>query len=86
MESLTPHEKILLGRRRLPVYVYRDEFLQAVQENKVLIVVGETGSGKTTQIPQVRNYRIAHCAVHITGRRDLDKRIKDTKGHKWPCL
>jgi len=49
---LTPHEKILLGRRKLPVYAYRDEFLEAVRENKVLIVVGETGSGKTTQIPQ----------------------------------
>lgn len=50
--SLTPHEKILLGRRKLPVYAYRDEFLEAVRDNKVLIVVGETGSGKTTQIPQ----------------------------------
>jgi pre-mRNA-splicing factor ATP-dependent RNA helicase DHX16 len=39
-------------RRRLPVYPYRDEFLAAVRDNQVLIVVGETGSGKTTQIPQ----------------------------------
>ena len=75
MDSLTPHEKILLGRRRLPVYVYRDEFLQAVQENKVLIVVGETGSGKTTQIPQVRSYRIAYCAVHISWRADVSVRV-----------
>jgi pre-mRNA-splicing factor ATP-dependent RNA helicase DHX16 len=50
--NLTEHEKILVGRRKLPVFHYREEFLQAVQENKVLIVVGETGSGKTTQIPQ----------------------------------
>ena len=49
---LTAHEKILLGRKKLPVYSYREEFLDAVRENKVLIVVGETGSGKTTQIPQ----------------------------------
>lgn len=52
IDDLTEHEKILLGRRKLPVYAYRDEFLAAVQDNKVLIVVGETGSGKTTQIPQ----------------------------------
>jgi pre-mRNA-splicing factor ATP-dependent RNA helicase DHX16 len=51
-ENLTAHEKILVGRKKLPVYSYREEFLQAVRDNKVLIVVGETGSGKTTQIPQ----------------------------------
>ena len=50
--NLTEHEKILRGRKKLPVYPYREEFLQAVQENKVIIIVGETGSGKTTQIPQ----------------------------------
>ncbi|KAJ1434750.1 P-loop containing nucleoside triphosphate hydrolase protein [Ochromonadaceae sp. CCMP2298] len=51
-KPLTAHEKILAGRKRLPVFSYREEFLQAVSQNKVLIVVGETGSGKTTQIPQ----------------------------------
>lgn len=52
VKELTAHEKILKGRKKLPVYPYREEFLQAVQENKVIIIVGETGSGKTTQIPQ----------------------------------
>jgi len=51
-KELTPHEKILEGRKKLPVYSYRDEFLEAVANNKVLIVEGQTGSGKTTQIPQ----------------------------------
>jgi pre-mRNA-splicing factor ATP-dependent RNA helicase DHX16 len=50
--KMTAHEKILAGRRKLPVFPYRDEFLAAVRDNKVLIIVGETGSGKTTQIPQ----------------------------------
>jgi pre-mRNA-splicing factor ATP-dependent RNA helicase DHX16 len=49
---LTEHEKILVGRKKLPIFLYREEFLQAVRDNKVLILVGETGSGKTTQIPQ----------------------------------
>mmetsp|Transcript_24315 Transcript_24315/g.44703 ORF Transcript_24315/g.44703 Transcript_24315/m.44703 type:complete len:930 (-) Transcript_24315:50-2839(-) len=52
MRPATKHEKILEGRKKLPVYPYREEFLAALQEHQVLILVGETGSGKTTQIPQ----------------------------------
>lgn len=39
-------------RRSLPVYQLRDELIKAVRENQILIVVGDTGSGKTTQITQ----------------------------------
>ncbi|KAH6627157.1 P-loop containing nucleoside triphosphate hydrolase protein [Chaetomium sp. MPI-SDFR-AT-0129] len=39
-------------RKSLPVYAYRDAFLDAMKEYQVMILVGETGSGKTTQIPQ----------------------------------
>jgi pre-mRNA-splicing factor ATP-dependent RNA helicase DHX16 len=39
-------------RKTLPVYAYRQQFLDAVKEFQVLIIVGETGSGKTTQLPQ----------------------------------
>lgn len=39
-------------RQSLPVFKYREEFLKAVEEHQVLIIVGETGSGKTTQLPQ----------------------------------
>jgi len=39
-------------RKSLPVYEWREKLLQAVSEYQVLIVVGETGSGKTTQLPQ----------------------------------
>jgi len=49
---ITVHEKLLAGRKKLPVYPYREDFLAAVKEHQVLILVGETGSGKTTQIPQ----------------------------------
>lgn len=31
---------------------YREDLLKAIAEHQVLIIVGETGSGKTTQIPQ----------------------------------
>ncbi|KAE8554601.1 hypothetical protein EYB25_003142 [Talaromyces marneffei] len=39
-------------RKSLPVYQFRDEIIQAVHDHQVLIIVGETGSGKTTQLPQ----------------------------------
>uniref|UniRef100_A0A7C8ZDG4 RNA helicase n=2 Tax=Opuntia streptacantha TaxID=393608 RepID=A0A7C8ZDG4_OPUST len=39
-------------RQRLPVYNRRDALLYLVETHATTIVVGETGSGKTTQIPQ----------------------------------
>ena len=43
---------ILKTRRNLPVHAQRDEFLRMYQQSQILVFVGETGSGKTTQIPQ----------------------------------
>jgi pre-mRNA-splicing factor ATP-dependent RNA helicase DHX15/PRP43 len=39
-------------RRQLPVWEYKDAFVATLQKNQVTVLVGETGSGKTTQIPQ----------------------------------
>ena len=39
-------------RKSLPIYSFREQLLAAVADYQVLIIVGETGSGKTTQIPQ----------------------------------
>lgn len=43
-----------IGKQRefLPVFAVREELLNVVRENNIVIVVGETGSGKTTQLPQ----------------------------------
>jgi pre-mRNA-splicing factor ATP-dependent RNA helicase DHX15/PRP43 len=43
---------ILKGRRDLPVHKQRQEFLDMFHKTQILVFVGETGSGKTTQIPQ----------------------------------
>ena len=37
-------------RQTLPVYNMKDEIVKALNENKVLLISGETGSGKTTQV------------------------------------
>merc|ERR1719228_2264995 len=39
-------------REFLPVYAVRQQLLQLIRDNSVIIVVGETGSGKTTQLTQ----------------------------------
>ncbi|KAK2151124.1 hypothetical protein LSH36_375g06066 [Paralvinella palmiformis] len=36
-------------RQSLPVYLMKDMIIRAINENKVVLVAGETGSGKTTQ-------------------------------------
>jgi pre-mRNA-splicing factor ATP-dependent RNA helicase DHX16 len=45
-------EQIQEDRKKLPMYPYRESLLDAIAEHQVIIIVGETGSGKTTQIPQ----------------------------------
>jgi hypothetical protein len=48
-------------RESLPIFKLRDQLVQAVHDNQVLVVIGETGSGKTTQ---VRGFRApVHCAA-----------------------
>ncbi|XP_074518866.1 ATP-dependent RNA helicase DHX8-like [Halichoeres trimaculatus] len=43
---------ILQQRESLPIFKLKEQLVQAVHDNQILIVVGETGSGKTTQITQ----------------------------------
>lgn len=43
---------LLESRKKLPIWPHIDEIRQRVRENDVLLLVGETGSGKSTQIPQ----------------------------------
>ncbi|XP_061186085.1 ATP-dependent RNA helicase DHX8-like [Saccostrea echinata] len=45
-------KSLLEQRQSLPIYKLKDELVKAVTDNQVLIVIGETGSGKTTQITQ----------------------------------
>lgn len=39
-------------RQSLPIFLVRDQLLKAIHDYNILIVVGETGSGKTTQLTQ----------------------------------
>ncbi len=37
----------------LPITAWRDEIEQAMADHQVVVVAGETGSGKTTQLPKI---------------------------------
>lgn len=50
--QLKTNMELLPFRKSLPVYNMRDEILNAINSNQVTVIAGETGSGKTTQIPQ----------------------------------
>ncbi|KAK7169839.1 hypothetical protein R3I94_000163 [Phoxinus phoxinus] len=46
-------KKTLLEQRQyLPIFAVRQELLNIIRDNNIVIVVGETGSGKTTQLTQ----------------------------------
>ncbi|KAK7412419.1 hypothetical protein VNO78_03878 [Psophocarpus tetragonolobus] len=49
------HASIEKQRQRLPVFKYRTAILYLVETHATTVIVGETGSGKTTQIPQYLN-------------------------------
>lgn len=39
-------------RETLPIFGLKRELMKAIDENQILVVIGETGSGKTTQMTQ----------------------------------
>ncbi len=68
----------------LPVSQMRDEIQQAISDNQVVIVAGETGSGKTTQLPKIAlalgRERIAHTQPRRIAARTIAERIAEETG------
>ena len=66
-------------REYLPVYAVRQKLLHIIRDNPVVIVVGETGSGKTTQLPKIclelGRTRIAHTQPRRIAARSIAERI-----------
>ena len=50
--GIISNKSIKEQKESLPIYRLKTELLRAMQENQVLVVIGETGSGKTTQMTQ----------------------------------
>uniref|UniRef100_A0A7E4VNH0 RNA helicase n=1 Tax=Panagrellus redivivus TaxID=6233 RepID=A0A7E4VNH0_PANRE len=70
---------------KLPVREVAKEVLKVVQENPVSIIIGETGSGKSTQIPQILLDHLPSCSkIAVTqprrfAARALAQRIADER-------
>ncbi|MEV5442437.1 ATP-dependent RNA helicase HrpA [Streptomyces sp. NPDC052644] len=72
---------------QLPVSQKKDEILEAIRDHQVVIVAGETGSGKTTQIPKIclelgRGVRgmIGHTQPRRIAARTVAERVADELG------
>ncbi|XP_050227826.1 DExH-box ATP-dependent RNA helicase DExH1 isoform X2 [Mercurialis annua] len=70
-------KEMLSFREKLPAFKVKYEFLKAVEENQVLVISGETGCGKTTQLPQyileeeISRLRGADCNIMCTQPRRI---------------
>lgn len=50
--NFSQHKSLREQREFLPAFAVREDLLRVIRDNQVIIVVGETGSGKTTQLTQ----------------------------------
>ncbi len=73
----------------LPVTQYADKLIAAIQQHQVIIVAGETGSGKTTQLPQIAMLAgrgltglIGHTQPRRLAARSVSQRIAEEVGEK----
>ncbi|CAH9064353.1 unnamed protein product [Cuscuta epithymum] len=70
-------QKMQEFRRNLPAYKERNSLLNAISQNQVVVVSGETGCGKTTQLPQyvleseIEASRGATCSIICTQPRRI---------------
>lgn len=71
----------------LPVSARRDDIMELVRNNQVVVIAGETGSGKTTQIPKMlldmgrgRRGLIGHTQPRRLAARTVAERIADELG------
>ena len=74
-------------RRSLPIFKLRDEIIQAVRDHQILVVIGETGSGKTTQMTQyfveaglTRHGRIGCTQPRRVAAMSVAKRVAEEMG------
>ena len=63
-------------RKALPIWSHASEIRQGLNENDVMLLVGETGSGKSTQVPQILVEEV-WCKPRSTTFTTIDQAIDD---------
>lgn len=51
LQSTPKYQRLLKERQQLPVFKHRASIVEALKRHRVVVVAGETGSGKSTQVP-----------------------------------
>jgi ATP-dependent RNA helicase DHX57 len=77
LSSTSAYQKMLVARSTLPAWSRQQEIVDLIASNRVTLIAGATGSGKTTQVPtyvldhEIRQGRGADCSIVVTQPRRL---------------
>ena len=76
----TPRYYELFNKRsQLPVWEYKSQFMDMVSKHQIIVLVGETGSGKTTQVIIIMY--IYYALVNILSARIIHNNLNTVYGH-----
>jgi ATP-dependent RNA helicase DHX29 len=85
------YQMILQSRMQLPMWSYKSEVLHAIDREQVVIICGETGCGKSTQVPSfILEHQLSQgkpCKIYCTEPRrisaiSLAKRVSEEIGER----
>lgn len=85
------YQKMMQQRMQLPMWGYREEVLRAIDREQVVIICGETGCGKSTQVPAfILEHQLSQgkrCKIFCTEPRrisaiSLAKRVSEELGER----
>lgn len=82
------HE-VIIGNQDLPIAAYLPEIRESLKDNVFTILVSETGSGKTTQTPQVAfemGMTVGHTQPRRSAAHEVALRIQDELSQAIPNL
>lgn len=89
-EAVNKRQKIAASRKQLPIWQKQEEIRASLRTNNILVLSGETGSGKSTQLPQylldetwMKTGKIAVTQPRRVAAISLAKRVAEEMG--TPC-